>query len=110
MVPIDPVAEVKVDEERCYVAVNDAACELLGYSRQELLNRKIDDVSFPSGAHVPPRFEKFLEDGSMTGIFGLRRKSGEDLLVRFESRLVNGRREARWTECESCKVLPPRMG
>ena len=67
MLPIDPPAEVEVDSSRRYMAVNDAACELLGYSREELLRLTIDQVSYPSGAHVSPMFTRFLQDGSMSG-------------------------------------------
>jgi PAS domain S-box-containing protein len=94
---LHPPAEVEVDSSRRYVAVNDAACELLGYSREELLKMTIDDLSFPSGAHVDPMYTQFLRDGSMRGIFALRRKSGEGILVRFESAIRDGRPVARWT-------------
>ncbi len=56
MIPVLPPAQVEVDSSRRYIAVNDSACELLGYSRQELLNLRIDDISFPSGAHVGSMF------------------------------------------------------
>ena len=97
MVPVSPAAEVEVDHSRRYVSVNNAACELLGYSRDELLQLTIDDVSFPSGAHVDPMYMRFLEDGSMRGVFALRRKSGEGIWVRFESKVSEGRSIARWT-------------
>jgi PAS domain S-box-containing protein len=100
MVPVSPPAEVEVDANRCYVAVNDSACELLGYTREELLTMRIDDISFPSGAHVRPMFSQFVEDGSMRGIFALRRKSGEIIWVRFQSNIVNGRSIATWTHYE----------
>lgn len=86
-----------MDGNRRYIGVNDAACELLGYTREEFLNLRIDDISFPSDAHVYPLFEKFVEDGAMRGIFALRRKSGEGIMVRFESKVVDGRSLARWT-------------
>jgi PAS domain S-box-containing protein len=97
MVTVFPPAKVEVDSSRRYVDANDAACELLGYSRQELLTKTIDDISYPSGAHVDPLFQRFQQDGSMAGIFALRRKSGEGIMVRFESRIVNGRALATWT-------------
>lgn len=100
MVPVSPPAEVEVDANRCYIAVNDSACELLGYAREELLKMRIDDISFPSGAHVRPMFSRFLEDGSMRGIFALRRKSGEIIWVRFTSKIMNGRSLATWTHYE----------
>lgn len=97
MFPLYPPAQVEVDANRHYIAVNDAACELLGYTREEFTKLRIDDISFPSAAHVYPLFEKFVEDGSMRGIFALRRKSGEGIMVRFESEVVDGRSLARWT-------------
>ncbi len=100
MIPVTPPARVEVDSTRRYICVNDSACELLGYTRQELLNRRIDDVSFPTGAHVAPMFEQFVRDGEMRGIFALQRKNGEVLRVRFESEVKNGRSVAIWTHYE----------
>src|ERR1700758_3781226 len=97
MRPIIPPAEVEADGSRRYLAVNDAACELLGYSREELLTKTIDDISYPSGAHVDALFQRFQKDGSMNGIFALRRKSGEGIMVRFQSKVVKGRLLATWT-------------
>ena len=97
MLAVSPPAEVEVDSSRRYIAVNDAACQLLGYTREELLSKTIDEISYPSGAHVRPMFTKFLEDGSMNGIFALRRKTGEAIMVRFESQVVDGRSLAKWT-------------
>jgi len=100
MVVLHPPAEVEVDASRRYIAANQAACELLGYTHEELLNMTIDDISFPSGAHVFPLFTKFLEDGRMRGIFALRRKSGEGIMVRFDSHSRDGRWLATWTHYE----------
>jgi PAS domain S-box-containing protein len=97
MLPVSPPAEVEVDSHRRYIWVNDAACELLGYSRSEFLTKTIDDISFPSRAHVDPMFTKFANEGAMNGIFALRRKSGEAIMIRFESEVVDGRSIARWT-------------
>jgi len=107
MLPVIPPAEVEVDAARRYVAANDAACELLGYSRQELLTKTIDDISFPSGAHVYPMYSQFVRDGSMRGIFALRRKSGEGILVRFESERTDGRSRATWTHYAPIKQPGP---
>ena len=106
MVPIDPPARVEVDENRRYIAVNDAACELLGYSRAELLSMTIDDISFPSGAHVPPMYWQFLRDGEMRGRFALQRKSGEVIWINFHSEVVDGRSVAVWTEYEVWQSPP----
>lgn len=107
MIPLLPPAEVEVNEKRRYTDVNDVACELLGYSREELLKMRIDDISFPSGAHVKPMYAQFVEDGGMRGIFALRRKSGEVIWVRFQSRVTNGRSHAVWTHYEPWNAHHP---
>lgn len=106
MLTVSPPAEVEVDASRRYVAVNDAACELLGYSREEFLTKTIDDISFPSGAHVYPLYSKFVDDGAMSGIFALRRKSGEGIMIRFEASVMEGRSLARWTHYELIAAVP----
>ena len=60
----------------------------------------IDDISFPSGAHVLPVYTQYLKDGKMDGIFALRRKSGEVIRIRFESHREEGRSRATWTHYE----------
>ncbi len=100
MRPIEPPALVEVNEQRKYVKVNDSACNLLGYSRDELLGMRIDDVSYPSGAHVSPMFEHYRTERGMKGIFAVKTKSGDVLWIRYESVVEDGRLIARWTEYE----------
>lgn len=100
MLPIDPPAIVEVNEKRQYVAVNDSACRLLGYSREELLALRIDDLSFPSGAHVSPMFEHYQNNGEMHGLFALRSKKGDIIKIRYDAFEQNGRLIAHWTEYE----------
>jgi PAS domain S-box-containing protein len=107
MQPIIPPAHVEVDENRCYVAVNDAACDLLGYSREELLHMKIDDISFPSGAHVSSIYHHYENKKAMQGVFALQRKSGEVIRVRFQAEIVGGRSSATWTHYEAWDSPPP---
>jgi PAS domain S-box-containing protein len=61
------------DETRRYVAVNRAACELLGYERTELLALRVDDVA----ANVPGWSEMETNNGTVAGTAMLRRKDGE---------------------------------
>ena len=67
-----PPAVVEVDAKRKYIAANQMACELLGYELDEFLKMTIDDISAPSGAHVPVMFEKYCDDGMMHGSFALQ--------------------------------------
>lgn len=98
MFPINPPALVEVNEERRYVNVNESACELLGYTREEFLQLRIDDVSYPSGAHASPMFERYREEGAMRGLYAVKSKSGEVLWIRYHSTVENGRMVAHWTE------------
>lgn len=59
------------DETRRYVAVNRAACDLLGYTREELLALRVDDV-----APNIPRWEEMRSNGSLAGTADLKRKDG----------------------------------
>ena len=53
------------DEEMSFVAVNQYACDVLGYTRSELLAAQITDVSpFPD---TRERFEEFMVDGQTDG-------------------------------------------
>ena len=106
MLPISPPARVEVDGERRYVSVNDSACELLGYSRAELLGMRIDDLSAPSGAHVSPMFQRYVKEGEMNGIFALRRKDGKVLRIRFQSSICDGRYTAEWSHYEVWDEAP----
>ena len=100
MQPINPPAIVEVDQDRRYINVNESACQLLGYSRDELLAMRIDDLSFPSGAHVDPMFENYLSEGAMHGIFALRHKNGQILWIRFQAKIEDQHMIAQWTEYE----------
>lgn len=100
MIPLDPPAILEVDPQRRYIRVDDTACQLLGYSRDELLQMRIDDLSYPSGAHVSPLFETYREHGELQGLFALKAKSGEVIWIRYTSEIRNGRMVARWVAYE----------
>jgi PAS domain S-box-containing protein len=76
-----PLAVFVADEDMNYVAVNPAACELVGYTRKELLTLKVSDV-----APDPPlreNWEATLARGRLSGRGPLRRKDGTELAVDF---------------------------
>lgn len=64
-----PVAVFVYDERGQYVAVNEYACELLGYAREELLART---------AVVP--------GDRSEGLVTVRRQDGAELALRFRAR------------------------
>lgn len=47
-----PVLVFVADEDLNYVAVNQYACDILGYTREELLSRKVTDVESDAGMGV----------------------------------------------------------
>jgi PAS domain S-box-containing protein len=76
-----------VDQDRRYFHVSDAAAELLGYEREELLGRKIDDITAPE-VDVPGKFAAYVRDGVQNGIISLRHKTGGVVTVRYAARVL----------------------
>jgi|tagenome__1003787_1003787.scaffolds.fasta_scaffold19680887_1 PAS domain S-box-containing protein len=66
-----PSAVFVADEEGTYVAVNRAACALLGYEREELLGLKVHDVADGGG-----RWSEMHDHDQLSGTTELIRKDG----------------------------------
>jgi PAS domain S-box-containing protein len=90
---------VFVNSERRYIEVTDGVCELLGYSREELLSKKIDDITAPELApEVNTKFERYVADGRMEGNYALLAKDGHRVPIHFISRAFpDGCLVASWT-------------
>jgi PAS domain S-box-containing protein len=69
-----PFAVLVADEEGRYVAVNLAACLMLGYTRDELLSLELHDVA-PSDA-AAEQYDALKDAGTSIGISELTRKDG----------------------------------
>jgi PAS domain S-box-containing protein len=72
-----PMLIFVADDDMRYVAVNRRACEVLGYSRPELLALRVTDV-----AHDPIAgglYQSLLRTGVQHGVASLQRKDGERL-------------------------------
>lgn len=87
-----------VDEQRRYVDVTDGVCELLGYSRSELLNMRIDDVSAPTvRSETTPLFERYLANGMQQGSYMLLHRNGNQIPIAYIARAFpDGCLVARW--------------
>jgi PAS domain S-box-containing protein len=78
-----PVAIVVLDEEGQYVAVNEHACELLGYTRSELLSMRVGDLR--RDEEPSPEFAEVQAHGHLDGTTELIRKDGVALRVRYRA-------------------------
>jgi PAS domain S-box-containing protein len=76
-----PVLVFVADEELSYVAVNQRACDILGYSREELLGLKVTDVS-PS-ADTADRFAGLVAAAQKSCSIRLRRKDGREVTLDY---------------------------
>ena len=78
-----PVAILVADDEMRYVAANATACELLGYTREELLQRRIPDIAgYPE---AEGEFEAMIAAGELAGRTTVTRTDGTKLSLRHRS-------------------------
>ena len=78
-----PVAILVADDEMRYVAANATACELLGYTREELLAMKVPDLAqYPE---AEGEFEAMISAGELVGRTTVRLKDGTARSLRHRS-------------------------
>ena len=78
-----PVAILVADDEMRYVAANATACELLGYTRQELLERRVPDIAgYPE---AEGEFEAMIASGELAGRTTVTCKDGTKRNLRHRS-------------------------
>lgn len=73
-------------DNRCYLAANSAACELLGRSARELSGLQVDDLVAPGARPaVPALWREFLRSGSQGGEIELLRADGRSVAVSYSA-------------------------
>jgi PAS domain S-box-containing protein len=72
-----PALVFVADEEMRYVAVNESACRALGYTREELLRLRVDEVA--TAPNAPTEYDEMLSRGFKHGAATLSRKDGTTL-------------------------------
>jgi PAS domain S-box-containing protein len=82
---VDPHYVAILDSNRQYIQVSDNFCLLLGYPRQELIGKKLDDLTAPETNDIAKVFELFSRLGYMHGLWMLVARKGTRILVRYES-------------------------
>ena len=80
------------DEQMRYVAVNEYAASLLGYSRAELLELRVTDVARTPEA--PNDFERWCATASETGVALLTRKDGTEFHLGYRASETRSRGHA----------------
>jgi PAS domain S-box-containing protein len=72
------------DERMRFLAASDAACELLGYARAELLQLTVPDVVVERH-EAQTRYQRFLRDRKQRGEIVLRTKVGDTVAATYEA-------------------------
>lgn len=82
------------DEQGRYRAANAAACALLGYSREELLQMRAYDLLADSSTLLAPYYRELLHAGGFRAEFDLRHRDGGIIPVELTTSAitVNGER------------------
>ena len=83
----DPV--LVADEESRYVDANIAACNLLGYTQEELLSKRVADVVASPPQWTTAEYECYLQEGRWEGGVTLRCKDGGLVSATARSRILD---------------------
>ncbi len=78
-----PVLVFVADQEMRYVAVNEYACDVLGYTEEELLGMRVTDVAFESRATGD--YRRMIESGWLVGVSRLRCRDGAEVTIRYRA-------------------------
>jgi PAS domain S-box-containing protein len=78
-----PVAVFVTDDAGRYLAANRCACDLLGYSREELLGLSVRDLAV--GSDVEAHLQRLLTTREDRGVTELRRKDGTTARLRYRA-------------------------
>jgi PAS domain S-box-containing protein len=79
-----PIAILVADEDGRYVAVNQFACDMLGYSRADLLGLRWSDVA--PGRKASKRYAAVIAGRRAEGVEELVRKDGSRVRFRYLTR------------------------
>jgi DNA-binding CsgD family transcriptional regulator len=72
------------NDDRRYVGVNEAACRLLGLPADQIVGRRVDDLTTAAmRSQLPALWRQFLEEGSQTGPWELEKPDGEVVAVDY---------------------------
>jgi PAS domain-containing protein len=75
---------VFANRSRRYVDCSEGVCGLLGYTREQILSKTVDEVSYNVN-EVPQLFAHYLKKGNMEGEYVLRRQDKTPVPIRFKA-------------------------
>src|ERR1700688_2976971 len=81
------ICTILVGKDNSYVEVSDGFCRLIGYSRDELLRMKLENLAAPGTADITTAFNPSKATGCAHGLWLLVSREGTRILVRYESRI-----------------------
>ena len=80
------ISVLVANDDARYVEANSAICALTGYSRDELLEMSIWDLSAEEVVERGQRaWKRFLREGRFEGTYRIRRSTGEHVTIRCSS-------------------------
>jgi PAS domain S-box-containing protein len=93
---VAPDFVIELDVDRKCVAASDGFCKVLGYRRQDLVGKKLDDITVPRTNDIAVVCDLFQQSRYMHGIWVFRNRSKTaKIFMRYEARL----REDSHVEC-----------
>ena len=84
-----PLGYQSLDENGCFLAVNQAWLDILGYAEEEVIGRNFGDFLHPEWQeHFRENFPRFKALGEILGVeFEMLRKDGRTISVAFDGRI-----------------------
>lgn len=86
-----PLGYQSLDENGCFMEVNKAWLDILGYSRQEVIGRNFGDFLHQDWRdHFRENFPRFKAIGEILGVeFEMVKKDGTNIIVSFNGKISN---------------------
>lgn len=96
---------VFVDTGMRFLDCSDSVCEILGYSRAELIDKTVADITY-KGEEFQDLWRESRKNEELRGDYILRQKSGRPVLVRYQSWIFpDGCRAATWEPVKDWREL-----
>jgi PAS domain S-box-containing protein len=82
---VQPEYVAVFNRKRKFVEVSPSFCKLLGYSEDELIGQRYDEITARRTNHIPMTWKLLVSSGYQFGIWVLVNRTGTKLFVRYET-------------------------